>query len=174
MHSVTKQINLAGERNGSQTDHAMWICFSCIKGYIRLWLLQNIGYIPQYCAKYQCSLLHTWETLKLRLFKIETENQSCLTLCNPMDCSTTGFPVLHHLPKFVPTHVKLRWLSPKKRELPDVQAGFRKGRGNRDQIVNICWVIKKAREFQKNIYFCFIDYAKAFDCVDQNKLWKIL
>ena len=56
------------------------------------------------------------------------------------------------------------------RELPDVQAGFRKGRGTRDQIANICWIIKKSREFQKNIYFCFIDYAKAFDCVDHNKL----
>ena len=60
------------------------------------------------------------------------------------------------------------------RELPDVQAGFRKGRGTRDQIANICWIIEKAREFQKNIYFCFIDYAKAFDCVNHNKLWKIL
>ena len=60
------------------------------------------------------------------------------------------------------------------RELPDVQAGFRKGRGTRDQITNIRWIIKKAREFQKNIYFCFIDYAKAFDCVDHIKLWKIL
>ena len=59
-------------------------------------------------------------------------------------------------------------------ELPDVQAGFRNGRGTRDQIANICWIIGKAREFQKNIYFCFIDYAKAFDCVDHNKLWKIL
>ena len=59
-------------------------------------------------------------------------------------------------------------------ELPDVQAGFRKGRGARDQIANICWIIKKAREFQKNIYFCFIDYAKAFECVHYNKLWKIL
>ena len=59
-------------------------------------------------------------------------------------------------------------------ELPDVQAGFRKGRGTRDQIANICWIIKKAREFQKNIFFCFIDYAKAFDCVDHNKLWKSL
>ena len=55
-------------------------------------------------------------------------------------------------------------------ELPDVQVGFRKGRGTRDQIADICWIIKKAREFQKNIYFCFIDYAKAFDCVDHNKL----
>ena len=59
-------------------------------------------------------------------------------------------------------------------ELPDVQAGFRKGRGTRDQISNICWTMDKAREFQKNIYFCFIDYAKAFDCVDHNKLWTIL
>ena len=60
------------------------------------------------------------------------------------------------------------------RELPDVQAEFRKGRGTRDQIANICWLIGKAREFQKNIYFCFIDYVKFFDCVDHNKLWKIL
>ena len=60
------------------------------------------------------------------------------------------------------------------RELPDVQAGFRKGRGTRDEIANICWIIKKAREFQKNICFCFIDYAKAFDSVDHKKLWKIL
>ena len=59
-------------------------------------------------------------------------------------------------------------------ELPDVQAGFRKGRGTRDQMANIQWIIEKAREFQKNIYFCFIDYAKAFDCVDHNKLWKLL
>ena len=60
------------------------------------------------------------------------------------------------------------------REIPDVQAGFSKGRGTRDQIANICCITEKAREFQKNIYFCFIDYAKAFDCVDHNKLWKIL
>ena len=60
------------------------------------------------------------------------------------------------------------------RDLPDVQAGFRKGRGTRDHIAHICWIMDKAREFQKNIYFCFIDYAKAFDCVDHNKLWKIL
>ena len=60
------------------------------------------------------------------------------------------------------------------RELPDVQAGFRKGRGTRDQIANTRWIIEKAREFQKNIYFCFIDYTKAFDCVNHNKLWEIL
>ena len=60
------------------------------------------------------------------------------------------------------------------RELPDVQAGFRKGRGTRDQIANICWIMEKARKFQENIYFCFIDYARAFHCVNYNKLWKIL
>ena len=65
-------------------------------------------------------------------------------------------------------------LEPCMRELPDVQAGFRKGRRTRDQIANIPWIIEKARELQKNIYFCCIDYAKAFDCVDHNKLWKIL
>ena len=59
-------------------------------------------------------------------------------------------------------------------ELPNVQAGFRKGRGTRDQIANICWIMGKTREFQKNIYFCFIDYAKTFDCVENNKLWRIL
>ena len=59
-------------------------------------------------------------------------------------------------------------------ELSDVQVGFRKGRGTRDHIANICWIMEKAREFQKHIYFCFIDYAKAFDCVNHNKLWKIL
>ena len=61
-----------------------------------------------------------------------------------------------------------------KHELPDVQAGFRKDRGTKDEIANICWIIEKAREFQKNIYFCFINYAKAFDCVNHNKLWKTL
>ena len=60
------------------------------------------------------------------------------------------------------------------RQLLDIQSGFRKGRGSRDQIINICWIIEKAREFQKNIYFCFIDCAKAFGCIDHNKLWKIL
>ena len=66
---------------------------------------------------------------------------------------------------------KLQYMN---REFPDVQGGFRRGRGTRDSIANICWVIEKARELQKNIYFCFIDYAKAFDCVDHKKLWKIL
>ena len=73
------------------------------------------------------------------------------------------------------SNVMLKILQPRlqqymNRELPDIQAGFRKGRGTRDQIANICWIIKNSREFQKNIYFCFFDYAKAFDCVDHNKL----
>ena len=70
--------------------------------------------------------------------------------------------------------LQARFLQYMNHELPDVQAGFRKGRGTRDQIANICWLIKKAREFQRNIYFCFIDYAKSFDRVDHNKLWKTL
>ena len=70
--------------------------------------------------------------------------------------------------------LQVRLQQPVNHELPDVEAGFRKGRGGKDQNGNIDWIIEKAREFQKNIYFCFTDYAKAFDCVDQNKLWKIM
>ena len=70
--------------------------------------------------------------------------------------------------------LKFSWCKYVNRELPDVQAGFRKGRRTRDQTANICWINEKARKFQKNIYFCFIDYGKAFDCVDHNQLWKIL
>ena len=92
--------------------------------------------------------------------------QSCPTLCDPIDGSPPGSTVLGILQAKLQQYVN--------RELPDVQAGFRKGRGTRDQIANICWIIEKAREVQKKIYFCFIDYAKAFDCVDHNKLWKIL
>ena len=81
---------------------------------------------------------------------------------------------LHPLPKVMLKILQARLQKYLNQELPDVQAGFRKGRGTRGQIANICWIIEKAREFQKNIYFCFIDYTKAFDCVDLNKLWKIL
>ena len=77
-------------------------------------------------------------------------------------------------PKVMLKIVQARLQQYMNRELPDVQAGFRKGRGTRDQIANIHWIMEKAREFQKNIYFCFLDYAKAFDSVDHNKLWKIL
>ena len=82
--------------------------------------------------------------------------------------------LISHASKVMLTILQARLQQYVNRELPDVQTGFRKGRGTRDQIANIHWIIKKAREFQKNIYFCFIAYAKAFDCVDHNKLWEIL
>ena len=82
--------------------------------------------------------------------------------------------LISHVSKVMLKILQARLQQYMNRELPDVQAGFRKGRGTRDQIANICWIIVKAREFQKNIYFCFIDYSKAFDYVDHNKLWKIL
>ena len=94
---------------------------------------------------------------------------------NAKECSNYGTIVLiSHTSKVMLKILQARLQQYVNCELPDVQAGFRKGRGTRDQIANIGWIIKKAREFQKNIYFCFIDYAKAFDCVDHNQLWKIL
>ena len=82
--------------------------------------------------------------------------------------------LLSHASKVMLKILQARLQQYENRELPDIQAGFRKGRGTRDQIANICWIIKKGSEFQKNIYVCFTDYARAFDCVDHNKLWKIL
>ena len=94
---------------------------------------------------------------------------------NAKDCSNYHTNALiSHTNKIILKILQARLQQYVNHELPDVPAGFRKGRGTRYQIANICWIIKKAREFQKNIYFCFIDYAKAFDCVDHNKLWKIL
>ena len=90
------------------------------------------------------------------------------------NCTAPSHNCISHASKVVLNILQARFQQYVNHELPDVQAGFRKGRGTRDQIANICWIIKKAREFQENIYFCFIDYAKAFDCVDYNKLWKIL
>ena len=95
--------------------------------------------------------------------------------CNPKECSnyhTIAF--ISHTGKVMLKILQASLQQYVNHELPDVQAGFRKTRGSRDQIANICWIIEKAREFQKNIYFCFIDYTEAFDCVDHNKLWKIL
>jgi len=87
---------------------------------------------------------------------------------NPKECS--NYHTIAHI-----SHIRKVMLQQyMNQELPDVQAGFRRGRGTRDLIANICWIIEKAREFQKNNYFCFIDYTKAFNCVDHNKLWKIL
>ena len=85
-----------------------------------------------------------------------------------------NFALISHASKLMFKILQARLQQYGNREIPDVQAGFRKRRGTRDQIANIRWIIEKAREFQKNIYFCFIDYAKGFDCVDHNKLWKIL
>ena len=94
---------------------------------------------------------------------------------NAKECSNCHtIALISHASKVMLKTLQARLLQYVNHELPDVQAGFRKGRGSRDQIANICWMTEKAREFQKNIYFCFIDYAKAFDCVDHNKLWKIL
>ena len=94
---------------------------------------------------------------------------------NAKECSNYRTIVLiSHASKVMLKILQARLQQYVNHETSRVQAGFRKGRGTRDQIANICWIIKKAREFQKNIYFCFIDYAKAFDCVDHNKLWKIL
>ena len=94
---------------------------------------------------------------------------------NAKECSNyRTVALISHTSKVMPQILQARLQQYVNRELPYVQAGFRKGRGTRDEIANICWIIKKAREFQKNIYFCFIDYAKAFDCVHHSKLWKIL
>ena len=94
---------------------------------------------------------------------------------NVKECSNyRTIALISHTSKVMLKILQARLQQYMNRELPYVQAGFRKGRGTRDQIANIRWIMEKAREFQKNIYFCFIDYAKAFDCVDHNKLWKIL
>ena len=94
---------------------------------------------------------------------------------NPKECSNyRTIALISHTSKVMLKILQARLQQYMNQEIPDVQAGFRKGRGTRDQIANISWIIEKAREFQKNICFCFIDYVKAFDCVDHNKLWKIL
>ena len=94
---------------------------------------------------------------------------------NVKECSNyRRVPLISHASKVMLKILQARLKQYVNRELPDVQGGFRKGRRTRDQIANIRWIMEKAREFQKNIYFCFLDYAKAFECVDHNKLWKIL
>ena len=94
---------------------------------------------------------------------------------NAKECSNyCTMALISHTTKVILKILQARLQQYLNHELPDVEAGFRKGRGTRDQIANILWIIETAREFQKNIYYCFIDYDKAFDCVDHNKLWKIL
>ena len=106
------------------------------------------------------------------------EDKRILNLCalsNAKECSNyLTIALISHTSKVMLKILQARLQQYVNCELPDVQASFRKGRGTRDQIANICWIIEKAREFQKNSYFCFIDYAKAFDYVDHNKLWKNL
>ena len=95
--------------------------------------------------------------------------------CNPKECSNYHtIALISHVSKVMLKVLQARLQQYVNCELPDIQAGFRKGRGTRDQIANIPWIIENARDFQENIYFCFIDYVKVFDCVDHNKLWKIL
>ena len=102
---------------------------------------------------------------------VATELEKVSFHSNAKECSNDRtIALISHARKVTLKILQVRFQQYMNRELPDVQAGFKKGRGTRDQIANICWIIKKAREFQKNIYFCFIDYAKAFNCVDHNKL----
>uniref|UniRef100_A0A4W2E168 Reverse transcriptase domain-containing protein n=1 Tax=Bos indicus x Bos taurus TaxID=30522 RepID=A0A4W2E168_BOBOX len=115
------------------------------------------------------------EPRKIKSDTVSTVSPSIYHEVNAKECSNYHtIALISHASKVMLKILQARLQQYVNRELPDVQAGFRKGRGTRDQIANICWIVEKAREFQKNIYFCFIDYAKAFDCVDYNKLWKIL
>ena len=108
-------------------------------------------------------------------FSFQSQRKAMPKKGNAKECSNyRTIALILHASKVMLKMLQARLQQHVNRELPDVQAGFRKGRGSRDQIANIRWTMEKAREFQKNIYFCFIDYAKSFDCVDHNKLWKIL
>ena len=122
-------------------------------------------YWPQYASKFG-KLSSGHRTGKVVFIPVPTKG-------NAKECSNyRTIALISHASKVMLKILQARLQQYVNHELPDVQAGFRKGRGTRDQIANICWIMEKAREFQKNIYFCFIDYAKAFDYVDHNKLWK--
>ena len=115
------------------------------------------------------------ESLALRADTLPSESPGYPKKGNVKECSNYGtIALISHTSKVMLKIIPARLQQYVNCELPDVHAGFRKGRGTRGQIANIHWIIEKARELQKNIYFCFIDYAKAFDCVDHNKLWQIL
>ena len=127
-------------------------------------------------AEFHC--IHTHTTVSVFIYPLTNRllpymvsvNKDAVNMCSNY-CTVA---LISHASKVMLKILQARLQQYMSHELPDVQAGFREGRGTRDQIANICWIITKEREFQKNIYFCFIDYAKAFDCVDHNKLWKIL
>ena len=129
---------------------------------------------------WKCCTQYTSKLRKLRSFlKTQDRKRSIIIPLpkkgNAKECSNYDtIALISHASKVMLKILQVRLQQYLNRELIDVQVGFRKGRGTRDQIANICWIIVKAREFQKNIYFCFIDCAKAFDCVDHNKLWTIL
>ena len=115
--------------------------------------------------------MFSWNSLAFSV--IQQKERQCQS--NAKECSNYHtIALISHASKVMLKILQARLQQYVNRELPDVQAGFRKCRGTRDQIANSHWIIENAREFQKSIYFCFIDYAKAFDCVDHNKLWKIL
>ena len=120
-----------------------------------------------------CTCQQIWKTLvatgleKVSFHSSPQQRQCQRMLKLPCNCT-------HHASNVMLQILLVRFQQYVNQELPDIQAGLRKGRGTRDQIANIHWIIEKAREFQKNIYFCFTDYTKAFDCVDRDKLWKIL
>ena len=115
--------------------------------------------------------MFSWNSLAFSV--IQQKERQCQS--NAKECSNYRTIVLvSHASKVMLKILQARLQRYMNHELPDVQAEFRKGRGTRDQIANICWIMQEAREFQENIYFSFIDYAKAFDCVDHNQLWKIL
>ena len=136
--------------------------------------LQGI-YSTQGLNQFLLCLLH-WQAGSLPLAPWDTECKwIILWKGNAKECSNYhAIALISYTSKVMLKILQARLQQYVNHELPDVQAGFRKGRGTRDQIANICWIMEKAREFQKNIYFCFIDCAKAFDCVDHNKLGKIL
>ena len=132
-------------------------------------------YFICFCIIWKCVRCFYWKTQQWPQDWKRSVFIPILKKGNARECSNyRTIALISHASKVMLKILQARLRQYLNRELPSVQAGFRKGRGTRDQIANSCWIMEKASEFQKNIYFCFIDYAKAFDCVDQNKLWKIL
>ena len=154
---------------------------------LQYWYILPLTYSPRFPLKSYCCGLDPSLSLNLSL-QLLVNKSSLLELIyflffwtsppkkgNARECSNyRTVAIILHASKVMLKFLQARIQQYMNHELPDVQPGFRKGRGTRDQIANIHWIIEKAREFQKNIYFCFIDYAKSFDCVDHNILWKIL
>ena len=136
--------------------------------YFKSWKVMLWKCCTQYASKF--GKLSSGHRTRKGEFSFQSQKKG-----NAKECSNyCTIALISHTSKVMLKILQARLQQYVNHEHPDVQAGFRKSRGTRDQIANICWIIKKARDFQKNIYFCFIDSAKAFDCVDHNKLWKIL